>query len=213
MAKVLFLVANYYPTAKSVSRQVATSFINEYIKYNTKDEITVLNLCNIDIPQMDYSILSAIDSLNEGTSFDELSVYQKEKLNYMQKLSDQFIEADKYVIVSPNWNLSLPPQVTDYFLAVLKNKVTFDFSGEDILPLMNDKKRKVLMICSSGYVCSDKESVNYCLGVDWVKNLFNICGVDDFDVVYAEGTQQFPDKFDEILSNAKVEAKVYAKTF
>jgi len=46
-----------------------------------------------------------------------------------------------------------------------------------------------------------------------MRNVFRLCGVENFDSILVEGVDQYPEKRDEIITTAKVEAEIYAKTF
>ncbi|MDR2655490.1 MAG: NAD(P)H-dependent oxidoreductase [Oscillospiraceae bacterium] len=205
MAKVLFLAADPYPTHASVSRQLATEFLKVYISRNVRDEIKVLNLCEETIPAVDYAVLNAWDNIAAGTPVSDFPRIWQDKLKSYDALSEEFFSADKYVAVFPSWNLTVPPQLVSYLLSALPP------SGKNKIP--NGENKKVLLICSSAYICSDTAAPNYCAGVDWLKRLFKLCGVEDFDAVFAEGMEQFPENREEIIKNAKVAVQVYAKTF
>jgi len=213
MAKVLFLVANFYPTANSVSKQVATEFINHYISYNAKDEIKVLNLCEHEFPIVDYPILDGWDKLAAGADKASLPKEQQRKMDAVERMCDEFVSADKYVVVAPNWNLMVPPQLVNYMLSVCRVGRTFNYFSDHIEPLLKEADKKVLTIVSSGYVCTEPGELNYFVGMDWMRNVFRLCGVENFDSILVEGVDQYPEKRDEIITTAKVEAEIYAKTF
>ena len=212
MAKVLFLVANFFPTSRSVSKQVATAFINEYISCNSRDEIKVLNLCDKDYyPKVDLSILEAEEKLASGISMSQLDPYQQSSIKKMSQMGDEFVSADKYVVVAPNWNMMVPPQIVDYFLCVNKVGKTFECNNDEYTGLLHDKK--VFMITSSGGASTNVNDDSYNVGILWIKNLFSFMGIKDFELLAVENTASKPDIRTEIIKNALVDAKIFARTF
>lgn len=211
MAKLLFLVANFFPTSRSVSKQVATSFINEYISYHPRDEIKVLNLCDKNYPKVDLSTLEAQEKLRSGFDFSNLDPYQQTNIKKIDQMCEEFLCADKYVVVAPNWNLMVPPQIVDYFLCVNQMGKTFDYVEGNPVGLLKDKK--ILMITSSGSGSTDVNSVGYNVGISWVKNLFSYIGVSDFDLLAVENTNSDIPEKDHVIKNALVDSKIFAKTF
>ena len=208
MAKVLFLVANFYPTSRSLSKQIATNFINEYITFHPRDEIKVLNLCDEGYPKIDLPILEAEEKIKSGFVFFKLDPYQQSSLKKIKQMNDEFMSADKYVIVAPNCNLMVPPQMVDYFLCISQVGHTFDVTDEiSPDPLTN---KRVLMITPGG---SNPDDRNFNVGILWLKKLFAYIGIDDFDLLLIENTKSDQDISDEIIRNAVVDAKIYAKTF
>ncbi|MFP3632962.1 NAD(P)H-dependent oxidoreductase, partial [Burkholderia sp. SIMBA_045] len=78
------------------------------------DEVIHLDLYKVDIPQLDKDVFSGWDKLRAGLAFEQLTEAEIVKLSSMNELVDQFVEADKYVFVTPIWNYSYPPVLKSY---------------------------------------------------------------------------------------------------
>lgn len=110
MANVLYITANPKPVEEAFSLSVGEEFINAYRENNPNDEIIRLDLYKIDVPFIDTDVFSGWGKLQNGQAFDELSAEEKQKVSAINKLTDQFVEADKYVFATPLWNFSFPPK-------------------------------------------------------------------------------------------------------
>lgn len=213
MSKVLVLIADYLSSNKSAAKTVATTFIRQYIEEHPKDEIKVLNLCEDRFPRINHSVLDAWDKQLDGMAFEELPIVQQELLESINELSREFMSADKYVIVAPSWNLLTPPQVQEYFLSALRLGSPYTVDESVLKELMNGKEKKVLLILSSSHEANDSTKPFYSLTEEWLRRMYHLCGIMDFEVVYVQGFGDHPEKREDLLKNAQVDAKIYATTF
>lgn len=62
------------------------------------------------------------------------------KVSRMSDILEEFLSADKYVFVTPMWNLSFPPVVKAYIDAISIAGKTFKYSAEGPQGLLTDKK-------------------------------------------------------------------------
>src|SRR5699024_3735453 len=72
-----------------------------------------------------------------------LKLYQKAnkgKVKRLEELSNQFVNADKYVFVTPFWNFSFPPVMKAYLDSVSVAGKTFKYTAEGPVGLLPDKK-------------------------------------------------------------------------
>ncbi|MGA9227513.1 MAG: NAD(P)H-dependent oxidoreductase, partial [Mesobacillus sp.] len=114
MGTVLYITANPKPVEEAFSLSVGEEFINAYRENNPNDEVVRLDLYKINVPYIDTDVFSGWGKLQKGTAFDELSPDEKQKVSSINQLTDQFVAADKYVFVTPMWNLSFPPKLKSY---------------------------------------------------------------------------------------------------
>src|SRR5208283_5923457 len=118
MAKLLYIICEIKPVENSPSLFVASEFINEYLKLNPNDEIHVLDLYRDYIQRTDADILSGWEKINQGHAFVTLTDDEQRKIGRHLKLADQFIAADKYVFVTPMWNIGFPAEFKIYIDAI-----------------------------------------------------------------------------------------------
>lgn len=192
MAKVLYIVSNPKPIEKSVSLKLGREFIQEYQKENPNDEVIEIDLYKTEIPELDSEVLN----VRNGIPVTNPLVI--EKLNQINHFTEQFIQADKYIFVTPLWNLGLPAKTKTYIDTICIAGKTFRYSPTGVQGLLQNKK--CLHIHSSGGFHS-KDPQNHADG--YLKDIMSFLGVLDYQNIIIEGHQAAPDKAQEIIGSAK----------
>jgi hypothetical protein len=108
MTTVLYITAHPF-TSDTYSLSVGEQFIETYKETHPNDEVIHLDLYRMDIPQIDADLLRRWGQPPAGPSFEELSEESKAKAIRMNEIVEQFMTADKVVIVNPVWNYAFPP--------------------------------------------------------------------------------------------------------
>lgn len=140
MAKVLYITAHPHDETQSYSMAVGNSFIESYKQAHPQDEVVAVDLYKEHIPHIDADIFSGWGKLRSGTEFSQLSTEEQAKVTRLAELSDQFIQADKYVFVTPFWNFSYPPVMKAYIDAVSVAGKSFQYTEQGPVGLLTDKK-------------------------------------------------------------------------
>ncbi|MGL4454162.1 MAG: FMN-dependent NADH-azoreductase [Sarcina sp.] len=211
MEKVLYIIANPKEESKSFGLQVGREFINEYKVSNKNIQVSEINLYEDNIPLIDKDILTAWDELAAGVEFDKLTDAQKTKVARFNELTDQFVEADKYVFVTPMWNLAMPPMMKAYLdIATVAGK-TFKYTENGPVGLLNGKK--AMHIYATGGVYSEGPAKAYDHGDSYLRAILAFIGISDVETVFVEGMAATPQNAEEIKEKAIEKAKGLAKTF
>lgn len=200
MKKVLYITANPKSEQSSFSLKAGQRFIKKYSESNPEDEITTLNLYDLDIPFIDEDVFSGWGKLAEGLSFDTLSESEQYKVGTINQYTEQFMNADKYVFVTPMWNLSLPPKVKMYIDTLMIAGKTFHYTEQGPEGLLRDKK--AFHIHASGGIYSNPAIAHMEFGDSYLKTVLAFMGVTDYTSVLLEGTAMAQDGGDEIHHNA-----------
>lgn len=211
MSKVLYIKGNAQLEEKSKSLQVGKIFLNEYKGANPEDEIIEIDLYEDNIPMLDKEVFNAWDSLAKGEAFESLSESQKNKIIRLGEIVDQFMEADKYVFVTPLWNFSIPPMVKAYIDAICIAGKTFKYTENGPIGLL--KGKKLLNIQASGTKFSETPIENLEHGSNYIKVVSSFVGIEDVSVFHVEGIAQNPDRAEEIFDKAKADVAAVAKNF
>lgn len=140
MTKVLYITAHPHDDSQSFSMAAGKAFIDKYKDVNPAHEVVAIDLYKEDIPQIDADVFSGWGKLQTGKGFEELSDSEKAKVGRLTELVDQFVEADKYVFVTPFWNFSFPPVMKAYIDAVSVAGKTFKYTEHGPIGLLTDKK-------------------------------------------------------------------------
>ena len=130
MSKVLYIKANIKQEGESRTFKVSDSFVEEYKKNNPNDEVVVLDLYKENIDFLRPEDLGVIFGPKNEES----------KNNPKLKYAYQFAEADKYIIAAPMWNLSFPAILKAYIDYVSVTGITFKYTAEGPVGLLNNKK-------------------------------------------------------------------------
>ncbi|MBC2282806.1 FMN-dependent NADH-azoreductase [Listeria booriae] len=204
MAKLLFIKASPLPDDVSRSMVVATAFLEKYQEENPDDVVERIDVYTHDIPMIDGAFMAAGNALREGKAFTDLDPEMQQKLTQFDALTQQFIDADKYVIVSPLWNLGIPPMLKAYFDTVVVAGKTFRYTETGPEGLL--KGKKALQIHGSGGVYSTGESDLETHGEPYINTILNFIGIETLPSVFVEGVDYDPTRKDEILNAAKEES-------
>lgn len=201
MKKVLYITANPKAEQESFSLKAGQLFIKKYIENNPNDEVTTLNLYDLDIPFIDEDVFSGWGKLSEGVSFGDLTENEQYKVGTINQYTEQFINADKYIFATPMWNLSLPPKVKMYIDTLMIAGKTFRYTENGPEGLL--EKKKAFHIHASGGVYSQTELSAIEFGDSYLKAVLGFMGVTDYDSILLEGTAMAQDAGHEIHQNAQ----------
>ncbi|MBC2165288.1 FMN-dependent NADH-azoreductase [Listeria booriae] len=204
MAKLLFIKASPLPDDVSRSMVVATAFLEKYQQENPDDVVERIDVYTHDIPMIDGAFMAAGNALREGKAFTDLDPEMQQKLTQFDALTQQFIDADKYVIVSPLWNLGIPPMLKAYFDTVVVAGKTFRYTESGPEGLL--KGKKALQIHGSGGFYSTGESDLETHGEPYINTILNFIGIETLPSVFVEGVDYDPTRKDEILNAATEES-------
>lgn len=198
MSRVLYIKANIKPEGQSRTFKVSDEFVEEYKKNNPNDEVVTLDLYkeNIDFlrPQDLEKLFSSKD--------EESKNHPKLKYAY------QFAEADKYIIAAPMWNLSIPAILKAYIDYVSVSGITFKYTAQGPVGLLNNKK--AVHIVSRG---GDYNNSPYEMGDRYLKTILGFFGIADMKTIALDNTDTGVVDINEIIENGKKQAKEIASKF
>ncbi|MDU5493514.1 MAG: FMN-dependent NADH-azoreductase [Clostridium perfringens] len=196
MSKVLYIKANIKNEGESRTFKVSDSFVEEYKKNNPEDEIITLDLYkeNIDFLRAD----------DLGKLFGPKD--EESKNNSILKYAYQFADADKYIIAAPMWNLSFPAILKAYIDYVSVSGITFKYTAEGPVGLLNNKKAVHIVSRGGGYDNSPYEMgdryLRTILGFFGIKDIETI-GIDNLDVIGVNIEEKVEEGIEKATSLAK----------
>jgi FMN-dependent NADH-azoreductase len=211
MAKVLYITSNPKTTEQSYSLAVGKAFLEAYSKERPNDEITNLDLYEIDIPYIDTDVFNGWGKLQKGTAFEQLSTDEKDKVSRINTLTEQFTSADKYVFVTPLWNFSIPPRMKAYIDNICIAGKTFKYTEQGPVGLLTDKK--AVHIQARGGIYSEGPAKEMEFGDRYIRAILTFVGVPDIESIIVEGMAQMPNEAENIKARAIEKAKDVAKNF
>ena len=187
MKKLLYISANTKPEEISTSKTFARDFINKFIAANTDYSVEELDLYAENIPEINHRFLTNRAEPVSGDAYNELSEPDKCAVDRMNQLCCQFMSADLYVIATPMWSISFPSILKKYIDCIVINHRTIEIADKNTRGLLNDKKRDMVYIQSSGGVCPPLLMGKLNHGVEYCHDLFKFLGVNRFERILIQG--------------------------
>ena len=214
MAQVLYIKGHPAANAdSSVSLTLAQHFISAYEAIHASDTVTTVDLYSDDIPLIDADVLSGWDKLRFGRA-GSITPAEHAKLDRLMVLSDQFVASDKYIFAAPMWNMGYPPMVKAYIDgAMIVQGKTFTYTDQGVVALLSGRGKKAVILEASGGQYLGTPMAAHTAASHYLKTMLEYIGVNNVEVVTAEGMMQTPDKRDAITQAAEARAAKLVRTF
>jgi len=206
MANVLFVKANNRD--QSICLKLYDAFLSEYRAKNPNDNITELNLFEVELPYYNGEMFSGIIKLSKG---DELTTEEQNAVAIANGYTDQFLAADKVVFAFPLWNFTIPAQLLTYLSYLSQPRKTFSYTAQGPVGLQGSKK--VVLLNARGSVYSEGPLAQKEMSVNYVKSMLGFWGITDIETVVIEGHLQFQDRAQHIIETGLAEAVKIASGF
>jgi FMN-dependent NADH-azoreductase len=201
MSKVLYIKANAKAEGESRTFRISDRFITEYKAQNPDDEIITLDLYKEGIDFLPVGQLNELHRPAPGEG----------RNHPILKYAFQFLEADKYVIAEPFWNLSIPAILKAYIDYITVTGITFMYTANGPVGLCQGKK--AVNIVSRGGVYSTEPAASFEMGDRYLRTLLGFLGITDFTTISADGLDVIGNDVDSIVEKAIESAKETARTF
>lgn len=199
------LVIKAHPLSGEASRtvKVLDTFLNTYQATHPEDTVTVLDLYEEFVPEIDKDMLLGWNALRENKA---ISAEQERKINRFSELTEQFLAADKIIVANALWNLNIPTRLKAWIDTINVAGKTFKYTETGPVGLVENKK--MLHIQSSGGVYAGKDP-----SAQFIQDIFAFVGVTDSEAIYIEGIDHQPDKAEEIMAGVFNTTKQLAEQF
>ena len=198
MSKVLYIKADIKNEGESRTFKVSDKFLEEYKKNNPKDEVIVLDLYEEGIDFLRPDDLGKLFGPKDEES----------KNNPILKYAYQFAEADKYVIASPMWNLSIPAILKAYIDYVSVTGITFKYTAEGPVGLLKDKK--AVHIVSRG---GEYANAPYEMGDRYLRTILGFFGISEIETIAVENVDVIGVNVQEKVEEGIKKANLLAQKF
>ncbi|HEM6345475.1 TPA: NAD(P)H-dependent oxidoreductase [Streptococcus suis] len=192
MATVLIVKAHPLDAQKSYALRAMEEFQTRYASLHPEDKIETVDVFEDQIPALDKPLLEAMGAAKKG---EAINPEQAERLNRYNALTQQFLMADKIVVVNPLWNLNVPSQLVSWVNTINVAGLTFKYGTEGSIGLVKDKK--LLHIQSNGGVYAGQDPA-----AQYIKSIFEFLGFEDIHQVFIEGQSADPSQAQAIFEEA-----------
>lgn len=134
----------------------------------------------------------------EEMEIRDKSAKSKNFTNSLFNHAKKFANAETIVVAAPYWDLMFPAVLKCYFEKVTVNRLTFRY-GENGIPQGLCKGKRLIYVTTSG------GPIIYNFGFDYVSVLAkNFYGINDVQLVKAEGLDIYGADVSSIIENAKI---------
>lgn len=188
MKKLLYITVNSKPEEMSASKTVGRAFVNRFVELNSDFKIEELDLYNCHIPRLEYQYFEKRNAMIKEEDFNKLDIKQQEEVHKIIKLTDQFKEADMYVIAAPMWSLSFPAPLKEYIDCIVMDGKTISINENKIEGLLNDKQRGMVYIQSSGGNIPWILRMVMNKGLNYVQDIMGTMGITRFEELLVDKT-------------------------
>ncbi|NQN84612.1 FMN-dependent NADH-azoreductase [Streptococcus suis] len=192
MATLLIVKAHPLDAQKSYALRAMEEFQTRYASLHPEDKIEIVDVFEDQIPALDKPLLEAMGAAKKG---EAISPEQAEQLDRYNSLTQQFLMADKIVVVNPLWNLNVPSQLVSWINTINVAGLTFKYGPEGSIGLVKDKK--LLHIQSNGGVYAGQDPA-----AQYIKSIFEFLGFEDIHQVFIEGQSADPSQSQAIFEEA-----------
>ncbi|WP_251943205.1 NAD(P)H-dependent oxidoreductase [Staphylococcus sp. Marseille-Q5304] len=196
------LIINAHPdfnNEQSFSLKLENMFIEKYQKVFTNNKLEIINLYDIEIPQVTQQQL--LNTWDKQRHKQSLTTEEQHLAQLSKKLLEQFKGAQRIVIVTPLHNFNITSKMKDYMDNIMLARETFKYTKEGSVGLMTDNYKALLLQASGSIYTNDDRYTPLDFSYRYLKEMFeNIMGFDKFYVVRAEGTAILPEE--EVMQKA-----------
>ncbi|MGG5460655.1 FMN-dependent NADH-azoreductase [Clostridium sp. B9] len=187
MKKLLYITVNSKPEKYSSSKTIGRAFVSRYIELNPEFEMEEVDLYKDFIPRLEDKHFSGRSCCVDPND-EKLDPKTKKEVERIIELSNQFKEADLYVIAAPLWSLSFPAPLKEYIDCIIQNKITIKISPEEVKGLLDDKQREMVYIQSSGGEIPWLTRNAFNKGLNYVEDIMKFLGIKKFHQLLVDGT-------------------------
>ncbi|SEL12719.1 FMN-dependent NADH-azoreductase [Colwellia chukchiensis] len=128
---------------------------------------------------------------------NERNAEQTKLANISDNLIEEVKASDTFIIAMPMYNFGIPSTVKAWVDRVARAGVTFNYTENGPVGLLNEKKVIVVAARGGMYAGTEKDSQT-----QYLTDLFNLVGIEDIRFIYAEGLNM-PGSEERILAAQK----------
>lgn len=168
-----------------VSTQLTNDIVQHIINSSDDTQVVSRDLSKGEIPHFDLATINAISN-NQAVLADTLI--------------EEVQNADVIVLGVPMYNFSVPSQFKSWFDHIARAGVTFKYTENGPVGLLNDKK--VYVVTTRGGLHKDQATD---VEVPFLNTVLSFVGLTDVEYIFAEGLSMGDDTRANAIADAKAE--------
>ncbi|MEX3958761.1 FMN-dependent NADH-azoreductase [Trinickia sp. EG282A] len=190
MRKVLHLDTSIQ-TSNSVSRRLSAAIVAKLTDHNRSLEIVYRDLAANPLPHLTEPVFGALVS---SADILRLSDEQQRDVADSARALSEFLDADTVVIGVAFYNYSIPSPLKAWVDRIVVAGKTFTY-GEDAGPVgLAGGKRVIVAIARGGVFADGSPNAGREHAERYLRDIFALVGINDVEVVVAEGLALGPDE-------------------
>jgi FMN-dependent NADH-azoreductase len=189
---------------RSHSRRLTKEFVETWQQTNSNDVVTYRDVGRHPVPHVDEPWIAAA-----FTPTEQRTPELQEAIRISDRLVDEFLTADIYVIGVPMYNFSIPSTLKAYIDQIVRIGRTFALDPENIdnpyKPLVLGKKMFIISARGgSGFgVGGQYEKLNY--QTTYLESLFAFLGITDITFIDLENDEIGGQKLEDAIASARTQ--------
>lgn len=184
MANLLYVTCNLRSQARSRTLSLGYEFLEEYLRWNPRDEVLVFDSYRDSIQRVDEDLLNAWGRIERGEDYGLLSDEERRKMSRVWRLADQFCRCDKYVFVTHSLNLWFPAEFKMFIDAICVPDRTYPLTPNGTEKKLNGLERKSLHLhAGQPYPFRAEQD----LSAAYLRSVLGFLGIEDQETVLLQG--------------------------
>ncbi|MBT3548591.1 MAG: FMN-dependent NADH-azoreductase [Gammaproteobacteria bacterium] len=183
---------------RSHSISIATEYLDKIKENDSSIEIKTIDLWSMDLPEFNGDMLDAKYAVINGSNPTES---QKKAWGQVEKIFNEFADADHYLFSVPMWNFNIPYKLKQFIDIVTQPGLSWSYSADDgYKGLMSG--RTATVVYSSGDKYSEGTGFeSYDLQKPYINLWLTFIGFDKIEKVTVDKTLFEPEEAEKRASD------------
>ena len=188
---------------RSHSRRMTREFVEQWKQTHPTDTVTYRDVGQNPPPPVDEPWIAAA-----FTPLEQRTPELHSALNISDRLVDELLAADIYIIGIPMYNFSVPSGFKAYIDQIVRIGRTVDLESENLenpyKPLVSEKKMFIITARGGSEfgVGERNEKMNH--QDPFLRTVFGFIGITDITFIHVEKEEQGEQKLAESIANARL---------
>lgn len=189
---------------RSHSRRFTREFVEAWKQAHPADRVTYRDVGRNPVPHVDEPWIAGA-----YTPLEQRTPAAQDAIGISDRLVDEFLAADLYVIGIPMYNFSVPSTFKAYIDQIVRVGRTFVFEPENVAnpykPLVLGKKMVVITACGdSGFGPGERnEKMNH--QDPYLRTVFGFIGITDITFIHVENDEFGGTSLAQSIANARTQ--------
>jgi FMN-dependent NADH-azoreductase len=164
-------------SASGQSSRLAQDFVDQWRAAHPGAGVIARDLARTPVPHLDAERFGAFLAKPESRTLQQQAV-----IDYSNELIDELRRADVIVLGLPMYNFGVPSTLKAYFDHIARAGETFRYTEKGAIGLLAGKKAYVFATRGGKYLGTPGD-----LETGYVRQFLAFIGIDDVEIIYAEG--------------------------